>query len=574
MPQAHSLSTRQPIRQLPPQLANQIAAGEVVERPASIVKELLENSLDAGATRITVVLKQGGLQSISVQDDGMGIPLEELPLALASHATSKISSIEDLTVISSMGFRGEALASIGSVSRLQMTSRYSDSDRAWMVNGQHGNEIDTPVPAAHPTGTTVIVQELFFNTPARRRFLRSERTEYRHCEEVVRRLALSRSDVAFTLKHNQRTVFSLPAVHDEAGQLQRLERLCGRAFRDAALYLDFHKPGLHLYGWLGLPLVARPQADLQYFYVNNRIIRDRVISHALRQAFADHIYPGRHPAYVLYLEVEPGEVDVNVHPTKHEVRFHQGRLVHDFLVTCVKEALSQEPGTQDVPYARQPLDWHQPATGHAPGTEVASVEAGQVADRVPDYSANQDWHDSMLGTVLGIIHGRFLLLEHPDGLVAIDLPHLQQDYLCREFKLGRDDIVSRPLLIPLSIEVSEPMANYTEHRADLFYQAGFDLGRTGKRSLILRQCPALLTGVPLEPLVISLLENLVDQQTISQDDFIETILQQVAVSPVPAWTLEQAGPLISFLQSLDHPISHPAVSLLEHHTLQGLFSRS
>lgn len=330
------------IHLLSPQLANQIAAGEVVERPASVVKELLENSLDAGARRLEVDVEQGGIKLIRLRDDGFGIEKADLSLALSRHATSKIQALEDLEAVSSLGFRGEALASISSVSRLTLTSRSADQDAAWQVRAE-GRDMDTTLePAAHPRGTTVEVRDLFFNTPARRKFLRTEQTEFRHLEEVIKRMALSRFDVAFSLQHNGRRLQQLRPAAGERERERRLASLLGAAFIDQAVHLDVsaEASGLRLWGWIGLPTYSRSQMDQQYFFVNGRIIRDKVVTHAVRQAYTDVLFHGRHPAFVLYLELDPALVDVNVHPTKHEVRFRESRLVHDFIFRTLHRVIA------------------------------------------------------------------------------------------------------------------------------------------------------------------------------------------------------------------------------------------
>jgi len=573
MPQPQAVPVHQPIRRLPASLANQIAAGEVVERPASIVKELVENSLDAGARRITVILKQGGLQLISVQDDGFGIPVDELPLALAPHATSKISRVEDLSAITSMGFRGEALASIGSVARLQITSRSHDAERGWTVYGPAVEE--KPVPAAHPQGTTVTVQELFFNTPARRRFLRSERTEYRHCEDVVRRMALSRFDVGFVLQHNQRTVLNLPAAPDAAAQQQRVMRLCGPAFMQRAAVLQFQHGDMQLQGWIGLPEAARPQGDLQYFFVNGRIIRDRVISHALRQAYADRLHPGRHPAYVLYLTLNPTEVDVNVHPTKNEVRFHHGRLVHDYLVRCVTEALSQQGGSPSLPYAREALDWHVPATGNVP---IARTTTESVS--FPPHVAETNAHapvfiaekaHSPFGPVLTVLHDRYAVCEAPDGLIVIDIPRLYREYLSQQFQTYLPgDIPQRPLLIPLNINIGIDVA-WVEESQLLFEQAGFDIGVSGDHSVMLRRSPVLLERMNFADLLPVWLGELPRNQPLNLDMLLESLLRLAPDFTATPWQVEELSPLLTHLVESGKPLKHPAVGLLDQATLDSLF---
>ncbi|MDY7115660.1 DNA mismatch repair endonuclease MutL [Halomonas sp. SSL-5] len=330
------------IRILDPRLANQIAAGEVVERPASVVKELVENAIDAGSSRIEVELEAGGARLIRVRDDGSGIGEDDLPLALSRHATSKIVSLEELEGVASLGFRGEALASISSVSRLELVSNPAEDPTAgWRVVAEGRNMEPRVSPAPHPRGTSVTVRDLFFNTPARRKFLRTEKTEFGHVEEAFRRQALSRYDIGWTLRHNHKTVHQLRPGEDVASRERRIAALLGKAFLEHALHLDLEASGLRLWGWVGLPTHSRAQADQQYFFVNGRVVRDRLVAHAVRQAYRDVLFHGRHPVFVLYLEVDPSVVDVNVHPTKHEVRFRDGRLVHDFLFSSLHRALGE-----------------------------------------------------------------------------------------------------------------------------------------------------------------------------------------------------------------------------------------
>lgn len=330
-----------PIQILPPLLANQIAAGEVVERPASVVKELIENSLDAGADKIQIDIEQSGSRLIRIRDNGYGIAKAEIQLSLVRHATSKIATLDDLENILSLGFRGEALASISSVSRLTLTSRTAEQNEAWQVYAQ-GQEMDTTiVPASHPVGTTVEVENLFFNTPARRKFLRSDKTEFAHIDEVVKRIALAKPTVHFTLTHNGKLIHQYKAANDTNSQLKRLAAICGTDFTEHALRIDWQYEEMHLQGWVAEPRFFRSQNDFNFSYVNGRMMKDKVILHAVRQAYADYLSPDQYPAFVLFLDLDPTLVDVNVHPTKHEVRFHQARLVHDFILQGVANALAQ-----------------------------------------------------------------------------------------------------------------------------------------------------------------------------------------------------------------------------------------
>ena len=353
------------IKQLPPHLINQIAAGEVVERPASAIKELLENALDAGATQIDIDIEQGGVKRIRIRDNGRGIPKAELPLALSRHATSKIASLDDLENVLSFGFRGEALPSIASISRLTLSSKCQNSDEAWQLQGNGQEQFDDPAPCSHATGTTVDVRDLFFNVPARRKFLKTEKTEFRHLEDVVKKVALSRFETGFTLRHNQKPVLNLrPATNIEMAE-RRVAEICGPAFTEQSIRVEHEGADLKLTGWIGLPTFSRSQADLQFFYVNHRIVKDRVVTHAIRQSYQDVLYHGRHPAYVLYLDIDPTKVDVNAHPTKHEVRFRESSLVHGFMYRSLHKTLadfrpqdqlaaSNQPATTDTSNALKP----------------------------------------------------------------------------------------------------------------------------------------------------------------------------------------------------------------------------
>ncbi|AIA72669.1 DNA mismatch repair protein [Pectobacterium atrosepticum SCRI1043] len=358
-----------PIQVLPPQLANQIAAGEVVERPASVVKELVENSLDAGATRIDIDIERGGAKLIRIRDNGSGIGKDELTLALARHATSKIATLDDLEAIVSMGFRGEALASISSVSRLTLTSRTAEQSEAWQAYAEGRDMAVTVKPAAHPVGTTLEVLDLFYNTPARRKFMRTEKTEFTHIDEVVRRIALARFDVAITLHHNGKLMRQYRAAPDKNQYERRLGSICGATFLQHALAVSWQHGDLTIHGWVADPVGAKQLPDMQYCYVNQRMMRDRLINHAIRQAYQDQLSDEQQPAYVLYLEIDPHQVDVNVHPAKQEVRFHQARLVHDFIYQAVMSVLQQASAPRldmTEPETGKPVQWQQenrPAAG-------------------------------------------------------------------------------------------------------------------------------------------------------------------------------------------------------------------
>lgn len=359
-----------PIKILSPQLANQIAAGEVVERPASVVKELVENSLDAGANKIQIDIENGGANLIRIRDNGCGIPKEELSLALARHATSKITDLDDLEAILSLGFRGEALASISSVSRLTLTSRTEAQTEAWQVYAQ-GRDMETTIkPASHPVGTTVEVANLFFNTPARRKFLRTDKTEFSHIDEVIRRIALTKFSTAFTLTHNGKIIRQYRPAFDLNQQLKRVAAICGDDFVKNALRIDWKHDDLHLSGWVATPNFSRSQNDLSYCYINGRMVRDKVINHAIRQAYAQYLPSDAYPAFVLFIDLNPHDVDVNVHPTKHEVRFHQQRLIHDFIYEGISHALNNQ----------EQINWHTEQSA------VENHEENTVREPQPNYS--------------------------------------------------------------------------------------------------------------------------------------------------------------------------------------------
>ena len=574
-----------PIRLLSPRLANQIAAGEVVERPASVVKELVENALDAGANRVDVEVEQGGVKLIRVRDDGSGIEEDDLPLALSRHATSKIASLDDLEAVASLGFRGEALASISSVSRLTLTSRTESQEAASRVEVE-GREMDARIsPAAHPVGTTVEVRDLFFNTPARRKFLRTEKTEFNHVEECVRRQALSRFDAGFTLRHNQRVVQSLRPAESALDRERRIGSLCGQQFIDNAVVIDAEATGLRLWGWVALPTFSRSQADLQYFFVNGRVIRDRLVAHAVRQAYRDVLYNNRHPAFVLYLEVDPATVDVNVHPTKHEVRFRDGRLVHDFIFRTLHKALADvrpddhfrgavaqsfgreavTQGQEAVPAtdASAEAGWNgQPSVSSYgyPGSSGAgfggqsqpqqewrasdqmafyqSLNAGggsdgqqamPVSDRaatpMPTPPADSD-QEPPLGYAIAQLHGIYILAQGRAGLIVVDMhaAHERITYERMKRALAEQDLKSQPLLVPLSLAVSQKEAALTESHGEELQKLGLQIERIGPETLAVRQGPALLRGADTEQLVRDVLADLIEH---GQSDRVEAVTHEL-----------------------------------------------
>jgi DNA mismatch repair protein MutL len=500
------------IHRLPTVLANQIAAGEVVERPASIVKELLENSLDAGASAINLEVERGGVGLIRVRDDGSGIHREDLGLALARHATSKVHTLEDLERVSSLGFRGEALPSIASVSRMVLSSRAEAEDRGWQVVAEGGPPTGEAAPVPHPPGTTVEVRDLFYNTPARRKFLRSERTELGHLHEVIKRIALSRFDTGLRLRHDARSVLSLSPARDEAQRTRRLAAVCGAAFVEKSLALEYSAMDMRLWGWVGDPGYSRSQADLQYFYLNGRLVRDKLVQHAVRQAYQDLIYQGRHPAYVLYLELDPSVADVNVHPTKQEVRFREARLVHDFIYRCVARALGTGAGGD----AGQVT-----AGGWATGRAPAAHGPGRVGEAIRDYASLSDGGHAAdtapgdapaLGRPLAVLEGGLLLARNAAGLVLVDLQAARERVTQRRLfaALEEGGVRSQPLLVPLSLKVGQRRAALAEEHRELILSLGLELTRLGPTSVAVHRIPAMLRGSDPARLATSLLEALED----------------------------------------------------------------
>ncbi len=527
------------IRQLPETLINQIAAGEVVERPASVVKELVENALDAGALRVDVELEEGGIRLIRVRDDGCGIPAGELALALTRHATSKIASLDDLEGVLTLGFRGEALPSIAAVSRFSLTSRRADAAHATRVEVEAGQALP-PTPAQHPAGTQVEVRDLFYCVPARRRFLRAERTEFGHVDELLRALALAHMDRQIRLAHNGKQVRLYRPAVDEASRQRRLAEALGADFPAQSLGIDHAAAGLRLSGWIGLPTASRSQADQQYFFVNGRAVRDRVVAHAVRQAYADVLFHGRHPAFVLYLEIDPRRVDVNVHPAKHEVRFRDGRLVHDFIFRSLHEALAQTRAGQagTAPPADAGVAHGQPVAAFASGPAAAWGGGGQsrlalpVREQVAAYAALYGAPAGVaatpamvaapvagevppLGYALAQLHGVYILAEAADGLVLVDMHAAHERIGYERLKAAQDGegIRCLALLVPMSMAVSAREADFVEAEGEALAALGFDLRRVGPSELSLRGIPALLEGVDARQLALDVLADLIEHGT-------------------------------------------------------------
>ncbi len=519
-----------PIQVLPEQLVNQIAAGEVVERPAAVAKELVENALDAGARRIEVDVEQGGLARIQVRDDGRGIGRDELALALTRHATSKIASLADLERVRTLGFRGEALPSILSVSRLALTSRTADEAHGWRLAGEGELPGGRPEPAAHPAGTTVEVRDLFFNTPARRKFMRAESTEFRHLDQALRRIALARFEVAFALRHGARKVLELPSVATAAAQADRVAQVTDEEFLANALELDEARLGLRLSGWIALPSFSRAQADLQHFYVNGRPVRDKLVGHALRRAYADALHSTRFPAFVLYLELEPARVDVNVHPAKVEVRFRDASAVHDFIFGAVHQALRRvrpDPSSQhQVHVDRATGEISQDSFRYGVSAPAAAVGLGEAASRPSDLwardhrepgteAAAKGVEEHPLGHALAQFNGIFILAQNAHGLVLVDMHAAHERVLYERLKqqLRAGGVASQALLVPVPVSVPEDVAERADAERERLRRLGLELDRAGPTTLTVRAVPPLLAQADLAALVKSLLGAAVEQDS-------------------------------------------------------------
>ena len=523
---------------LPARLANQIAAGEVVERPASVVKELVENALDAGATKIRIDIEKGGAKRIRIVDNGKGIVKEELTLALSRHATSKIKDLDDLEAIASLGFRGEALASISSVARLTLTSKPEEQEQAWQAFAEGRDMAVNVQPAAHPNGTTVDVVDLFFNTPARRKFLRTEKTEFSHIEEVIKRIALARFDVSFILTHNGKQVRHYRQCQNRDSYAKRVAQVCGQAFIGQALEVQSEHHDIKLWGWIAHPEFTRSQNDLCYSYVNGRMMRDKLINHAIKQSYSEWLLPEQYPAFVLFLELDYKEVDVNVHPAKHEVRFHQGRYVHDFIYSVCHGALAQHcsPALVDEqviqPISEQsadrdyvtPLQSREPEQNYQSQQPYQSPQHGQSHHKASSYAgnhmppsrqpvsrqaqenyqrlmtpvqpANESTPDASIDAgqptpkLLTIVRGDFGLYTDNDVLRVFHAPTLakksQLKMLEEKWATG---LVSQPLLLPIKINIEQNQVALLSEFDQLFRQSGIVL--TYQQGVVIKQFPAL-----------------------------------------------------------------------------------
>jgi DNA mismatch repair protein MutL len=552
------------IQQLPSHLINQIAAGEVVERPASVVKELVENSLDAGASSLQIDIAAAGQKLIRIRDDGSGMPKEELALALSRHATSKISSLEDLEAVASLGFRGEALPSIASVARLTLCSRTAGSDSAWQVDVD-GGEISDPRPAPHPAGTTIEVHDLFYNTPARRRFLRTERTEFSHIDKWIRRLALSRPDVAFTVTHNGRVQLQLAAANTDDERLQRLGKICGEAFAEQTIFVERETDGIALSGWIALPTFNRSQPDLQYWFVNGRSIGDKTLAHAARHAYRDVLFHGRYPAYVLHLTIDPATVDANAHPAKHEVRFRDSRRIHGVVSQALEVALSDTRPGGHATATSSPMSNHSSFSqgsmslqsvrrpgGNAVRESLAAYGALSGVGTAQTGAAGMDKGDiPPLGFAVAQLAGVYVLAENNDGLIIVDMHAAHERIVYEKLKRAFDgtEVVRQPLLVPATIAVAESEANIVEQSTEVLARIGLVIDRAGPTSLVIRELPALLKDADAEGLLRDVLADFAEagQSNRVEDmchDYLATMACHTSVRANRLLTIDEMNALL------------------------------
>ena len=557
------------IQHLTSHLANQIAAGEVIERPASIVKELIENSLDAGSQQIDIDIDKGGIQRIRVRDNGHGIHKDDLILALDRHATSKIYTLNDLERINTLGFRGEALASISSIARLSLSSSTETTHQGWKINCDYHQEHPLmPVPIAHARGTTVEIHDLFFNTPARRKFLKSEQTEFAHSETLIKRLSLSHFSIGFSLHHNKKLIYQLHPACNEMAKEERIATLCSYSFVKNAIYIDMQGIDLRLWGWISLPTFSRSQSDLQYFYVNRRMVKDKLINHAVKQAYQDVLYNGRHPAFTLFIEIDPQSVDVNAHPAKYEVRFRESRLVYDFVKQSLQKALANtypkaltvksippatELSTRLNDIAQLSPDISNPRQNSLPsqlevdsttfGTEIDHelcisfpIQKELLTEKTPSFplaatSTENLFNDPPLGFALAQLHGIYILAQNTQGLILVDIHAAHERILYEHLKqdIKNAGIKTQILLIPICLTLSQQEIFLLDEYADLFTQFGFKFENLGPEIIFVRQIPELLAQSNIEQLVKDVLSDLI-QHTHSQHipEKINELLSSIA----------------------------------------------
>ncbi len=555
------------IQRLKSHIANQIAAGEVIERPASIVKELVENSIDANSSHIEISIEKGGHKKIQVRDDGDGIALDDLNLAFERHATSKICNTNDLQHIATLGFRGEALASIAAIARVRLTSKAFDSQQAYCLHNHRDNFVN-PEPAAHLTGTTLEIADIFYNTPARRKFLRSTTTEFQHIQRLVERLALSHFSLAFTLTHNQKKTFEFQKANSEEKKLQRIAKILGDDFVKSVLKIRLQATDCALYGYIAEPRYTRGQADMQFTFINGRFVRDKTILHAIKQAYHDVLFHGRHPAYILYLEIEPSLVDVNVHPTKHEVRFRDSRLVHDFIKKAIQEALASDkpgitPSSHSFATSHQKLQpFHQQ---QVPTQQVALSVSETVQNYQPTTTVKSSISQSLipqqisLGNALTQLHDIYILAQNEQGLVVVDMHAAHERILYESLKteLKHHQIVAQPLLIPIYLNLNLAEMSAWENNQSLFKECGIETEQSGPDQIVIRSFPVLLKTTNAENVVRDVLSDLVNNglsQRLPQkiNVALATIACRAAVRAHHRLSIEEMNALLRDMENTEH----------------------
>lgn len=520
---------------LDPLLANQIAAGEVIERPSSVVKELIENSLDANASKIIAEINNGGQSLIRIKDDGFGVHPQDLTLALKRHATSKIQSYDDLTRVMSLGFRGEALASIASVSRMKMSSRQKEMESGFFIKNSLDGAIDLPSPISHPVGTTVEVADLFYQTPARKKFLKTERTEFQHIETMMHKLMLSRMDVAFQLTHNERDVFSVPVANTLQAEEKRVALIFGEEFISHALRITYENHAMQLSGWIAEPRYSRSQADMQMIFVNGRFVKDKTIMHAIREAYRDVLFHGRHPAFLLYLTVDPLSVDVNVHPAKNEVRFKDSQSIFTFVQRGVHEALSSVRPTQSSENQHS----HSHSHSYAPPTQTAVPLVSEQMDVykklhneiAPAQNQIEPVTNHPLGYAIGQIHDIYIVAQNIDGMVLVDMHAAHERILYEKMKnnMSQSTIIRQPLLIPMIIDLPFQEMRAFENHFLLFEQMGFVIDQMGENQIAVREVPALIKNKNISVMLRDVFSDLIVQEKSSRVSAeINAVLSSVA----------------------------------------------
>lgn len=506
---------------LDPVLSNQIAAGEVIERPASVVKELVENSLDAGADRIDIEIEQGGHRLICIKDNGSGIHVDDLSLALLRHATSKIQTYDDLNAVASLGFRGEALASIGAVSRIKISAKTAETDHGFMIKNNLDGTVSVPAPIAHLTGTTIEVADIFYQTPARKKFLRAERTEFQYIETILYRLALSRFDVAFSLKHNGREIFTMPKAEALMQQEKRVATVFGNDFMQHALRIDYAHNGMRLHGWIAEPRYSRAQTDQQISYINNRFVKDKTLTQAIREAYRDVLFHGRHPAFLLYFSLDPENVDVNVHPTKQEVRFRDQQLVFSFIRRGVHEALQAvRPGliteipvvsSEEMISAAIAMPFvPEKISQHLVQKQITNYQKLHLQSDLPLATAPEENKTYPMGFAIGQAHDIYIISQNTLGLILVDMHAAHERILYEQLKNMRD-VSSKPiqkLLVPLVVNVSKEEMHAFENHHTIFHAAGFLVEKLGETQLVIREVPACIQHKNNQQFIVDVLSDL------------------------------------------------------------------